>query len=361
MKPLKILLGNNTLSLLAGSETWTYTLALQLKEMGHSVTCYATELGVIAKRLNDAGIACYDQLNVGEIQPYSPILQEVVDHNYDVIISNHSNVVEFLRMLFPKTPIISTIHGVLHFIEKETDAEGKPLRAPEHPALESGVNQFVAVSEEVQEKLKLDYNIDSTIIRNFFDIKKFGALKPPSEKPKQFFINTNYAGREDEMVKAVKAAADHFGAKMAAVGINFTQTFDITRAIEDSDVVFGMGRSVLEGVAAGRLGIVAGRWGLGGPILPLTVDELRKVNFSGRGSNENPVTFADEIIKMVTEFYNPTSLAWSKEYIAKEHNVVHAAEAYVRLARELTGEAFSRPKGIPSGVDPVARPFRLAQ
>ena len=35
MKKMKILLGNNTLSILGGSETATYTLAIQLKKMGH--------------------------------------------------------------------------------------------------------------------------------------------------------------------------------------------------------------------------------------------------------------------------------------------------------------------------------------
>jgi hypothetical protein len=56
MKPLKILLGNNTLSMLAGSETWVYTLAIQLKKMGHEVSCFAGELGIISEELEKQGI-----------------------------------------------------------------------------------------------------------------------------------------------------------------------------------------------------------------------------------------------------------------------------------------------------------------
>jgi hypothetical protein len=236
--------------------------------------------------------------------------------------------------------------------------DGKTI-APEHPALNSGVAQFVAVSEEVQEKLKNDYGIDSVIIRQPLDIKKYSTLRDPQKYPKQFLINTNYAGRDDEEIKAVRDAAKLIGAKVAAVGVNFTQQFDLTKAIEESDVIFGMGRSLLEGVAAGRLGICHGRWGTGGVICEEKIDEIRKQNFSGRNSNFKFAT-AEEIVRIIEKYYKPEILEWSKNYTAKNHNVLLAAEEYVRLARELTGETYSKPI-TRNGVDPLAKPFRLAK
>lgn len=355
MKPLRILLGNNTLSLLAGSETWTYTLALQLKKMGHYVACYSPELGVIANKLWEAGIPCYHEIDKDGTGPFSYVLEESKDHNYDVIISNHHHIVEYLRNQFLTTPIISTIHGILHLAEDR----GVEVKAPEHPALEAGVNQFVAVSEEVQDKLKADYGVDSIVIRNFFDTARLGSLREVNSTPKQFFINSNYASGDDAVVRAVRDAAKHFGAKVAAVGQNFNQSVDVTRAIEDSDVVFGMGRSVLEGVSAGRLGIVHGRWGTGGVICEEDIEGLRHYNFSGRNAPSDKPASAEEIIEMVQKYYNPSRLEWGKNYAARNHNVVLAAEEYVRLARELTGEAYSRPAPL-SGVAPDARPFKLA-
>lgn len=353
MKPLKILLGNNTLALLAGSETWTYTLALQLKAMGHSVHCFSPELGIIAEKLMEKGVPCFNNLSTSGITPFTFVLEEKYDHDYDVIICNHNHIVEYLRSQYPKTPIISTIHGIIHFFEDGV------TKAPEHPALEAGVNQFVAVSEEVQEKLKNDYGIDSIIIRQPLDIKKYSVLRAPSEeKPKQFLINTNYAGREDEEIVVIREVAKHFGAKLAAVGVNFTQQFDLTKAIEDSDVVFGMGRSLIEGVAAGRLGICHGRWGTGGVICESNIEEIRKQNFSGRNSNGVFAT-KEEMIEMIEKYYNPQTMEWAKNYMAKNHNIVLAAEEYVRIARELTGEAYSKPSRG-DGVDPLAKPFRLA-
>ncbi len=357
MKPLKILLGNNTLSLLAGSETWTYTLAVQLKKMGHSVTCFAPELGIISDRLIKEGIPCFDSIDASGVKPFSFILEETVEHKYDVIIANHNNVVEYLRSQFQKTPIISTIHGIIHFME---DDRGNQIKAPEHPALESGVNQFVSVSEEVRDKLKADYGIDSAIIRNFFDISRFNNLRSPSEgSPKQFLINTNYSERNDDLIVAIREAAKHFGAKVTAIGQNFSQSFDITRAINDADVVFGMGRSVLEGVAAGRLGIVHGRWGTGGAICESMIGELRHFNFSGRNS-KNKTLDTKGIIDLIERYYSPKFFEWGKDYIAQNHNVVFAAEEYVRLARELTGELILKPKTT-GGVASDIKPFRLAK
>jgi hypothetical protein len=351
MKPLKILLGNNTLSLLAGSETWTLTLALALKELGHNVSCFAPQLGIISDKLITAGIPCYSDLSVSGVKPFSFVLEEKIDHDYDVIISNHNHIVEYLRTQFPKKPIISTIHGIIHFSD---DGKGNQVIAPEHPALNSGIAQFVSVSEEIQEKLKADYNIESSIIRNFFDIKKFD-VKPASEgKPKQFLVNTNYMDREDPAIQVIRDVAKHFGARVTAVGMNFTQSQDITKALEDSDVVFGMGRSVLEGVAAGRLGIVHGRWGTGGVICESNIEGVRHHNFSGRNS-EGKLATAEEIISMIEQYYTPENLSWGKKYIAREHNATFAAEEYVRLSRELTGEMMFKPAEI---VD-TRRPFRL--
>lgn len=356
MKPLRILLGNNTLSLLAGSETWTYTLAVQLKAMGHHVACFSPELGIISEKLEDLGIHSYSTLDTGDlVLPHSFILEEKIDHNYDVIIANHFHIVEMLRTIYPTKPIISTIHGVLHFMEDGV------TKAPEHPALDSGVNQFVAVSEEIQEKLKKDYSIDAVIVRNAFDMGRYSVIPAVAEKPRCFMVNTNYADINDPFFKSVREAAKLMGARVAAVGQNFAQQFDLSRALTDSDVVFGMGRSVLEGVAAGRLGIVYGRWGLGGVVTKETSESLRYYNYSGRNAVSRDAVSPEEIVKLITDHYRPSVLQEARRMVMADHNVAYAAEAYVRLARELTGQAFVRPGSITNlGVDPNARRFKLA-
>lgn len=330
---MKILLGNNSLSLLAGSETWTYTLALALKKAGHDVSCFALELGEISKMLESEGIHCFDNISASGIEPFSLVLKEEVKHEYDVIFSNHWHIVEYLRAQFPKTPIVSTIHGVMHEME---DEKGVLIDAPEHPALKAGVNQFVAVSEEVQEKLRNEYNIESIVVRNFIDLKKFKNTKV-KKTPKQLLINTNYATKDDPEIEVIREVAKHYGAKLAAIGQNFTQTLKTEVAIKDSDIVLGMGRSVLEGLAMGRLAIVHGRWGTGGVITEDTVEELRDVNFSGRNS-EGVVWTKEQFIEAIDKHYKKSVFDWGKKYVSTNHNAALEAETYIQIAKSLLGQ-----------------------
>lgn len=347
MKPLRILIANGTLSLLAGSETWSETLAIQLKKMGHEVECFSPELGIIAQHLEDAGIKCHNNMAPLGVKPFSYVLEEKRDYSYDVIIASHHHIVEFLRSQFPNTPIISTIHGIIHFMNDEA---GKQLWAPEHPAVDSKVGQFVAVSEEVQEILKKDYAIDAMIIRNFIDIEKFTAKRPISPgKPAAFLINTNYAGIEEPETKLIKEVADHYGARLLAIGMNFQLSPDTMKIIEEADVVMGMGRSALEGATAGRLAIVNGRWGTGGIINQTNINELRSCNFSGRNSGGKFMT-AEELIAEIDKNYNPETIDWVTNYIKSEHNVAYAAETFVQTARGLIAQ--------PETVEPVLKPYR---
>ena len=323
--------------MLAGSESWAYTLAIQLKKLAHKVQCFSPELGIISEELDKEGISSFNQISTSGVKPFSFVFGEEPDHNYDVIIANHNHIVRILREQFPKTPIISTIHGIIHF-QKEN---GQEVWAPEHPELESGVNQFIAVSEEVCDKLQRDYNIDATIIRNFIDTNRYYPKKKVSKTPKQFLFNSNYHSAHDPEVEIIRTVAKHYGAKLTAVGMNFVQTFDTVKAVQDADVVIGMGRSVLEGVAAGRLGIVHGRWGTGGVIHQGSIDEIRKFNFSGRNNDDKYLT-AEELIVEIDKFYNQKTIDWGINYIKREHNAVVAAESFVRIARDLLGQNITR-------------------
>lgn len=346
MKPLKILLANNSLNLLAGSETWTYTLATALKKLGHRVHCFSKQLGIISDELAKENISSFNNVSTSGVKPFSFVFEEVPDHEYDVIIANHWHVVEHLRKQFPKTPIISTIHGVIHM------DQGKP--APEHPALEAGVNQFVAVSEEVAELIKNEYAIDSIVVRNFIDTAKFKLKRKIAKTPKQILFNSNYNSKGDPELEVLREVANHYGAQLTAIGQNFSQTFDTRKAVEDADIVVGMGRSVLEGIGAGRLGIVHGRWGTAGVVHEGNVEDIRSYNFSGRNVKNGLHMLAEELIAEIDAYYNPETIAWGVDYVRRNHNVITAAETYVRIARDLTGENFVRP------AEPAMKKFRRA-
>jgi len=53
---MKILLTNHDLSYYAGTETFVYTLAVELQRTGHEVVCFSPRLGAVAQRLVTAGV-----------------------------------------------------------------------------------------------------------------------------------------------------------------------------------------------------------------------------------------------------------------------------------------------------------------
>jgi len=339
---MKILLFNNTLSLLAGSETYTLTLATELKRLGHEVTAYSPHLGLIAAKLEGIGVKCVDSLSThesGQIEPFNPILVEDIG-NFDVAIGAHYDRTKEVRQKFPNLPIIAICHGILH-----SNPETGEIY-PEHPVTDMIVEQYVAVSEEVQGLLKSVYNIESVVIRNFFDLNRFKKQGKLPKKPSTILVSSNYWGVESDINKIIKEVANYYKAKFVGIGANFATTYETDEIIKEADIVFGMGRSVMEGVCAGKIGVVHGRWGTGGVINGASHKVLKLTNFSGRKFVDdiaskraedlmNPLFSAEEIIAQIDAAWNQESVDETYAIIKKEHDVKVAAKKFLDIANSL--------------------------
>lgn len=337
---MKILIFNNTLALLAGSETYTLTLATELKRLGHDVTSYSPHLGLIATKLEALGIKCVSELvgeNKAQIRPFNPILEEE-EGKFDIAIGAHYDRTKEVREKFPNLPIIAICHGILHG-NKET---GEIY--PEHPVTNIKNIQYVAVSEEIQDLLKLEYGIESMLIRNFFDLEKFKPSEAPIEKIKTIMVSSNYWGVESPINQVIKEVADHYQARFIGVGANFVTTSETHEVMKDADVVFGMGRSVMEGFCMGKIAVVHGRWGTGGVITPESYEELKKTNFSGRKYYPEtiaeplvqPLLSSEEIINQINAALLSTEHFSKTQEIAKmKHNVRISVQAFLGAAERL--------------------------
>lgn len=321
-------MGNNTLSLLAGSETWTEAMAKQFKKMGHEVTVYSPSLGFIAMQLEAAGIHCVDSLQLKNgIAPFDFTLKQDLDMHFDVAICNHHDITKAIRKAYPYLPIIATIHGIIHQGEN-----GEIF--PEHPAVDARVSAFVAVSEEVQDVLMMQYKLDSFLLRNGIDLERF-SFKKRNEKPKVFLINSNYMTLEMPEFAIIKEVAVHYGAELRAIGSGFNQdgTYNVEKILEDVDIVFAMGRSLVEGMARGCLGICHGRWGTGGIVHSENWSDISHYNYSGRNS-QGRLYSAEEMIEQIEKFYSDaSSLDAITEVIKYNHDLVLKAQDYIDLAK----------------------------
>ena len=315
--PLEICVGNNTLATFAGSELWTYTLAAELQRTGHRVTAFSPDLGAVASKLEMIGARCTADVHT-------------LPENCDVIICNHHDITSALHRRLPHVPIIAVVHGISH----SDPQTGQML--PEHPVIDFEVDQYVAVSEEVQTLLRDSYNIASVVVRNFFDLRRFTWTPASTEgAPRNILINCNYSRPQDEHVRVIREVAAHFGAQLRTIGANFQEVgWAVEEAISGSDVVVGMGRSVLEGFCMGKLALVHGRWGTGGVVTEQTYDVLKLTNFSGRNSNGRCAS-ADEIVGLIDEAIGHRQADWQRRSVEQHHDVREAAATLVRRAEEL--------------------------
>ncbi len=321
-KRLTVLLGNHTLDYLAGSETWTYTLATELRRRGHSVVAFSPRLGQIATKLEAVGVSCVSSLaNMDEPA---------------VIICNHHDITTDLHHRFPRAPIIATVHGTLH-----QDLRSREI-LPEHPVTDFKVDQYIAVSEEVQGLLSQAYAIESRIVRNFFDLTRFSwSPVVPDAVPRTIVVNDNYSTRRDEENKVIEQVAAHYGAQLRFIGASFEKFWEIEEALQQSDVVVGMGRSVLEGFCMGKMALVHGRWGTGGVLTQDTYDLLKQTNFSGRDSN-GTLASAAEIIKLIDNAAAQLQPDWQRAVVLENHDVRKAATTFIELAHRLRKRPWRR-------------------
>ncbi|MEQ1698626.1 MAG: hypothetical protein ABMA25_00875 [Ilumatobacteraceae bacterium] len=315
--PLTICVGNNTLATYAGSELWTYTLVAELQRRGHHATAFSPDLGAIASKLEALGIPCTADVHT-------------VPRECDVIICNHHDITTALHRRLPHVPIIAVVHGISH----RDPHTGQ--RLPEHPVIDFEVEQYVAVSEEVQTLLRASYDIDAVVLRNFFDLGRFAWTPDPFDGvPRNILINCNYSRPQDDNVRVMREVAAHYGAQLRTIGANFQEVgWAVEDAISDSDVVVGMGRSVLEGFCMGKLALVHGRWGTGGVVTEQTYDVLKLTNFSGRNSNGR-LASAGEIVGLIDDAIGHRQSEWQRQTVETNHDVRAAAASLVQRAEGL--------------------------
>ena len=329
---MKILIGNNTFDILAGSESWMLTLATELKRLGHEVTAYSPQLGFIATKLSAIGVKCVDKLDPagGKSNKFCPSFNED-DDSFDVVICAHYEITNYIHAQLPDVPIIGVCHGIIH-----SNPETNEIY-PEHPITDFKVN-YISVSEEVQGLLKEVYGLESVVIRNFYDLDRFKKVGKLPKQPKVFLVNSNYWGPKDPINKIIKEVSTHYNAEFRGVGANFAPTFEVEECLKDVDVVFGMGRSVFEGACMGKLSVIHGRWGTGGVLTPKSYENLKLTNFSGRAvKGENTLMSAEDIIKDIDIHFNQKNVDAVYDIIKKDHNVKVSARQILDMANKLIG------------------------
>ena len=287
---MRILLTNNHLVNIGGTETWIRTMAHELRAQGHEVDIYTLETGMFSDLLKAENFKIYT---------HYPDLED----NYDGILCNHTTTFYNLKLRGLKAPIIFTSHSF--FI----DIEQPPAEAYE----------VVSVTEEIGK---------GKIIRNGIDVLKFDCKKPINKKLTNILYLTHPWNKEgNELV--IEACKEY------NLTLITTEIIEMDTLINENDLVITLGRGILESLACGR-NVISGdhRHGWmtgfvgGGMITEDNFDDLKTHALSGRNK---PIYFTAETLKKELLKYDPARNLRNK--MVSEYNIMRQAQKYVELIK----------------------------
>jgi glycosyltransferase involved in cell wall biosynthesis len=302
---MKILLANNKLRYLGGTETYTYTLAGQLIKNGHQVEAFTFRPGLISDRLKQD--FCVN-LSSGK-------------QKYDVILANHTTCVKHLRELNPGF-IIQTCHGVTTALEQPS-----PF-----------AHAHVAISEELSLHVHEITGKPAPVILNGIDCTRFRPVTPVNKRIKKVLS----LAHNEALNSMLEKEFSKYGIRLYTLNKLKAPVWNVEDYINRADLVVSLGRGAYEAMACGRPVLVVdhrpGRELKGdGIILPRNIDEFIHYNCRGQARRESNVS---RLVEQAIAYYSPEAGRWCREYALENLNIESQTEKYISLCKELTWYMF---------------------
>ena len=363
IQKLNIIIFNFTASSIGGSQYTTLSIAQALRKRGHKVA-YVSEGGELVNQMEQEGIKNYilpirrffSQLSQFSIPNIIKLVNILRTEKADCIhcFQYFPFLMSCIAQVFTGIPCVYSVIG-----------PGNIRPIPEFKG------QIIAVCEEFRDDIvhrnsTIDSN-DVFIIRHRIDLEKYKPGIVNSEllnrfevedKSKKIVMVTRF---DDLKTKAIldllvampriieqipNAVAlvvgdgkyfDDFRQRVSRLNqtlrreavILTGRLSNIPQILNLADVVLGIGRSVLEGMACRKPAIVIGKRGFAGIVSPETVEEIKYFNFAGRNISTcvNTSMLADAIVKILKDPYYAQSLAdFAYDFVKKEFDVNIGAE-----------------------------------
>lgn len=253
---MKILVANHWLKKLGGSETFTYTLIGELVRIGHEVSYYTGQKGVVSSAIEK-------DLKV----PFAS------SGAFDLILCSHNTMVRYCRSAMTG-PIIQTCHGTIPKLEQPS----------------SSSDAYVAISSEVElHLLRSGVRKPIKVIYNGIDLERFKPTSTALQEP-QFVLSLSQSEQLNDYLK------NYFTSRYVHFeGLNKYKNpkWSIEEVINMSDLVISCGRGAMEALACGRPVIVMDHRPYmpayaDGVITPGNIQDLLFSNLSGRRNMKDP-------------------------------------------------------------------------
>jgi hypothetical protein len=282
MRPLRVLITNNTLDDYAGTELYVRDLATGLLERGHLPVAYSSRLGAVAEELRRATVPVVHDLDALGTPP-------------DLIHGHHHVETMTALLRFPQVPALYYCHGWLPW-------EEMPPRFPR-------ILRYIAVDNTCRDRLTCEGGIPVERVRvvlNFVDLKRFLPRPPLPRRPGRALVFSNNACRGGYLATVEKACAQ-VGMELDVIGMAAgTACSRPEEVLGRYDLVFAKARAALEALATGAAVILCDQAGAGPLVTCAELDRLRLLNFGIRCLRQ-PVT--TEVLLQAINGYDPEDAA----------------------------------------------------
>ncbi|HDZ85462.1 MAG TPA: glycosyltransferase [Candidatus Moranbacteria bacterium] len=293
---LNILLTNNHLFGLGGSETYLYAMAKELHKRGHNIEIFTLNPGPVAARMEE----------------FATTVTTEPKAEYDLILINHKTCLERLKNTTGFK--VFTSHGIY----------------PELEQPEIGANAYVGISEEVVDHI-IKKSFKAKLIRNGIDCHRFS----PTKQINKNLVSVLSLCQREEATKKLKEACEFLGLQFNSVPTDREKrVWNIEELINNADLVVGLGRGAYEAMACGRAVIIYDErsydsiQGADGIVIPDNADEVAKNNFSGRRFKKK-FTVHNLIAEM--EKYDPVMGEFNRKYALENFNIEKQVDKYLEL------------------------------
>jgi len=322
---MRIVLALHAFEQFAGTETYTATVAEELQRLGHEAIIHSPTAGPVAEATRKLGI---------------PVIvdRDRLPASCDAVLAQDTGSAFQLAGRYPDAVRIMVVHS-----------DYFALQSP--PQIQEVCAAVVVMNDRVRSHVEhLATPLPVVRLRQPVDLRKFGARGGIPQRAERALVLGHYLrGPAAEVVAEACRAA---GLEPRLVGQPTTPTGTAEQAIADVEVVIGLGRCAIEGMAGRRAVYVYGIAGADGWVTEHSYEALEADGFGGLAT---PAVVDQAKLAADLSEWSPEMGTINRQLANAHHNVAEHAISLVALLRETAaGEA-----PPPSRGDELARLVRL--